>query len=117
MYVAITKRVEIMCQKIQCIVSKFGEDVRVDKISILIMFRVNNATTAIKIAFNLVFGFMEAVPKMSDIRRKNAAGAAHGVMIWIVVWLNWITFPVRVVGVKTFMIMLVVWSVRGRRVF
>lgn len=69
MYVAITNIVETMCQNIQCIVSKLGVEIREASINILVMFRVKNIATAVRIAANLIFGLMSAVERRRAKRR------------------------------------------------
>ena len=69
MYVATTKSVEIRCQKIQWIVSKYGVVATGIRIRILVMFRANSIAKAVTVALSLVFGFTFAVVKMRSRRR------------------------------------------------
>jgi len=54
----------MMCQNMKCIVSKFGDVVRVVRIRILVMFRVKSVARAVSVALMWVFGLMFDVDRI-----------------------------------------------------
>lgn len=69
MYIIATKRVEIMCQNIQWIVSKFGEGIRIIMIRILVMLNAKRAIVAVRIDFILLDVDFTGVDKRRAKRR------------------------------------------------